>query len=57
MVLEEFGLGHRAESAVFIQRVAHLYQLCGGELITRTDIYRGDRAEIKLKMIVYTKQL
>ncbi len=27
MVLEEFGLGHRAESAGFIQRVAHLYQL------------------------------
>lgn len=48
MVLEEFGLGHRAESAVFIQRVAHLYQLCGGELITRTDIYRGDGAEMKL---------
>lgn len=57
MVLEEFGLRHRAESAVFIQRVSHLFQLCGGELITCTDIYHGDRAEIKLKIIVSTKQL
>ncbi len=30
---------------------------CSGELITRMDIYRDDRAEIKLQMIVSTKLL